>query len=197
MQERSNASAWETERLHLRSPSLDDIDAIIAYVTENREHLAPWEPRRGPAYFTRAHLEPVVAAQIDRIHEGERASWLIREQGAAESTDPIVGICTLDPISRGPFQNGVLGYSLAARVVGRGYMSEAIRSVIARAFGPLDLHRIEANVRPENERSLALLERLGFVREGFSPRYLHIDGDWRDHIRTALLRDVAPGSGSS
>jgi [ribosomal protein S5]-alanine N-acetyltransferase len=85
----------------------------------------------------------------------------------------------------------MLGYSIDAAHEGRGLMREALDAVLTDAFGPrVGLHRVQANVRPENTRSLALLERLGFEREGLAREYLFIDGAWRDHVMTALR---APG----
>jgi [ribosomal protein S5]-alanine N-acetyltransferase len=71
-------------------------------------------------------------------------------------------------------------------------MTEAVRLATAHAFAALGLHRLEANIQPGNTRSIALVKRLGFRLEGFSPRYLFIDGEWRDHERWALLEDEAP-----
>jgi ribosomal-protein-alanine N-acetyltransferase len=68
-------------------------------------------------------------------------------------------------------------------------MAEALAQVLDFAFGELGLHRLEANIQPGNARSIALVERLGFRKEGFSPRYLKIDGDWRDHERWAILAE--------
>ncbi len=69
--------------------------------------------------------------------------------------------------------------------------------MLRRAFGPIGLHRVEANVQPDNARSIALVERLGFRREGYSPKYLKIGGRWRDHVRYALLADeFAAGDGA-
>jgi ribosomal-protein-alanine N-acetyltransferase len=84
----------------------------------------------------------------------------------------------------------MLGYSIDAAHEGRGLMREALEAVLADAFGRLGLHRVQANVRPENARSLALLARLGFEREGLAREYLFIDGAWRDHVMTARR---APG----
>jgi ribosomal-protein-alanine N-acetyltransferase len=68
-------------------------------------------------------------------------------------------------------------------------MTEGLALVLRHAFGTLGLHRIEANVQPENERSIALVQRLGFRGEGYSPRYLKIGGRWRDHVRYPMLAD--------
>jgi ribosomal-protein-alanine N-acetyltransferase len=81
----------------------------------------------------------------------------------------------------------MLGYALDAEHEGRGLMREALSAALADVFGPrVALHRVQANVRPENKRSLRLLDALGFVREGYARQYLFIDGAWRDHVLTAL-----------
>ena len=67
-------------------------------------------------------------------------------------------------------------------------MAQGLQLVIEEAFGPLALHRLEANIQPENTRSLRLVRRAGFTKEGYSPNYLRIDGAWRDHERWALVR---------
>ena len=76
------------------------------------------------------------------------------------------------------------------RLQGQGYMSEALALVLHEAFVTLDLHRLEANIQPANAGSLALVRRAGFQLEGFSPGYLKIDGEWRDHERWALRKEA-------
>lgn len=95
----------------------------------------------------------------------------------------------LSEIVRGAFHNAYLGYYGMAACAGRGLMGEALRQVLGRAFGEVGLHRLEANIQPGNTASIALVRRLGFRLEGYSPRYLRIDGEWRDHKRWALLAD--------
>jgi ribosomal-protein-alanine N-acetyltransferase len=98
----------------------------------------------------------------------------------------IVGYFNLSEIIRGPLQSAFLGYSGVAAYSGQGYMTESLTLVLRRSFVELGLHRVEANIQPGNERSIALARRCGFVREGFSERYLKIAGRWRDHERWAI-----------
>jgi ribosomal-protein-alanine N-acetyltransferase len=101
----------------------------------------------------------------------------------------IVGSAALSQIFRKAFQNAYLGYYLAEKYTGCGYMTEAVALVLRYAFRELKLHRIEANVQPENAASIAVLQRCGFTREGFSRKYLKIGGRWRDHERFAIIAE--------
>ena len=100
-----------------------------------------------------------------------------------------LGHVEISQIARGNFQSAYLGYVIAPEHRGRGLMTEALQLALRHAFRTLRLHRIEANVEPGNEASLALVRRAGFTREGFSRRYLKIRGRWRDHERWALLAE--------
>lgn len=103
--------------------------------------------------------------------------------------DALVGVASLSEIVRGCFQNAFLGFYAMAPHAGRGLMRAGLEEVLAYAFGEIGLHRLEANIQPANLPSARLAERLGFRREGFSPRLLKIGGQWRDHDRWALLAD--------
>ncbi len=109
---------------------------------------------------------------------------LVAERGGA-----IIGLVNINQIVRGSFLSAYLGYHGMAGRTGGGAMTEAVRLAVAHAFGPLGLHRVEANIQPANAPSRALVQRLGFALEGFSPRYLRIGGAWRDHERWAKLAD--------
>jgi len=100
-----------------------------------------------------------------------------------------VGAINLTGIIRGSFQSGYLGYYIGAPYCGKGYMTEALELMLTLAFRGHRLHRVEANIQPGNQGSLRLVQRAGFHREGYSPRYLKIGGRWRDHERWALLVD--------
>ncbi len=86
-------------------------------------------------------------------------------------------------------QSAYLGYAVGKPFAGQGYMREGIELVLRHAFTTLRLHRVEANIQPDNHASIALARGAGFRREGFSPRYLKIGGRWRDHERWAILAD--------
>lgn len=106
-----------------------------------------------------------------------------REDGA------VVGTINLSQIFRGGFQSAYLGYYVGERYARRGYMTEALRLMLRYAFLELKLHRVEANIQPENVASIALVRRAGFVLEGYSRRYLKICGRWRDHERWAIIAE--------
>jgi len=98
-------------------------------------------------------------------------------------------VVNLSVITYDALCSAYLSYYAVQALADRGYMKEGLRLVIERAFGELGLHRLEANIQPGNEPSIRLVESLGFRREGFSPRLLRINGEWRDHERWALLAD--------
>ena len=106
----------------------------------------------------------------------------------------MAGVLILSQIVRGAFQSAYLGYYAHQAHAGRGYMREAMGQTVEHAFGPLALHRIEANIQPANEASVALALSAGFRLEGFSPRYLLIGGQWRDHERYAITADDRAGA---
>ena len=89
----------------------------------------------------------------------------------------------------GAFQSAYVGFYAFAGFERTGMMTEGLALVLNRAFNELDFHRIEANIQPPNTASAALVRRLGFRKEGFSPKYLLIDGGWRDHDRWAILKE--------
>lgn len=175
-----------TPRLILRTGQPSDALAVVDYYKRNAEHLARWEPRRIEAFFTRSWWEQRLSQETREAASGRALRlWVCRNQ---DRTD-IVGSVALSNIVRGAFHSCHLGFSIDGSLVGRGLMSEAVQRLVDYAFDDLGLHRIEANYRPENTRSAALLRRLKFVPQGFARDYLLIDGQWRDHVLTARINE--------
>src|SRR5258705_2849261 len=104
----------------------------------------------------------------------------------SERGDRLVGQVTLGNIVRRAFCSAYAGYWIDSRVAGRGIIPTALALAVDHAFTVGGLHRIEVNIRPENAPSRRVVEKLGFREEAYHPRYLHIDGAWRDHIGYAL-----------
>jgi ribosomal-protein-alanine N-acetyltransferase len=161
-------------QVHIRHLTRGDRDELLALVHESRDFHRPWAypPDRGDQFaelVARSRREDFFSLVACEGHDGA-----------------IVGVFNISQIVRGLFQSAFLGYYAHARHAGRGYMRAALPLVVEYAFGPLALHRIEANIQPGNRASIALARSAGFRLEGFSPRYLLIGGHWRDHERYAL-----------
>lgn len=169
-------------RVRLAPPTPADAGAFVAAVLASRKLHGAWvAPPANPAAY-RAWLARL-AVQPER-----NALLLARriDDGA------LVGTIHFSEIVRGLFQNAYVGYYAFAPHAGQGYMSEGFALALDVAFRDLGLHRVEANVQPTNARSVALAERVGFVREGYSRRYVKVAGRWRDHVRFALLAEDWP-----
>lgn len=98
-----------------------------------------------------------------------------------------MGVINISNMVGGLFRSGYLGYYAFTGHERQGYMREGLQGVIRHAFRRLKLHRLEANIQPDNLASIALVASCGFAKEGYSPRYLKIGGRWRDHERWAVL----------
>ena len=108
---------------------------------------------------------------------------------AKAADDSLIGCINLNEIVRGAFQSAYLGYYAFEPHQGRGLMKKAMSCVVSLAFSELELHRLEANIQSGNSKSIGLVKSLGFRLEGFSPRYLKIGGEWRDHERYAITSE--------
>jgi [ribosomal protein S5]-alanine N-acetyltransferase len=157
----------------------------------NEDWLSPWEPS-SPVPWSDRHTPATYRAMrravARRARLGTSVPLAVRVEGR------LAGQVTLDNIVRGAMRGGHLGYWIDRRVAGQGMASLAVALVCDHAFGAVGLHRVEADIRPENLPSRRLVERLGFRQEGLLRRFLDIDGDWRDHLAYALLAEDLPGS---
>ncbi|HET7363024.1 MAG TPA: GNAT family protein [Burkholderiales bacterium] len=164
-------------RVRLERPTLRAAAEFLAAVHRSRKLHAPWV--KAPS------TEAAYRDFVRRVRMPTHIGYLIRLRSSGE----LVGVAGISEIVRGSLCSAYLGYYAFAPHERQGLMTEGLSLVIKQAFGPLRLHRLEANVQPGNRTSLGLIRRLGFRREGLSPRYLKIRGRWRDHERWALLAD--------
>ncbi|QKK08788.1 MAG: GNAT family N-acetyltransferase [Planctomycetota bacterium] len=169
--------------VYLRYPHPRDREAFVALRAASREFLTPWEPRPPEGFDAFGH------DQFDYVYKSRRQPAQERLLIFTLAGDVLVGQASLGMISRGPLQSAYMGYWIGAAHAGCGYMTEAVGLMLRHAFGRVKLHRVEANIQPHNAPSRAVAQKNGFRLEGFSPRYLRIDGEWADHERWALTEE--------
>lgn len=168
----------EDDVVSLRLPVVSDYGSWVGERSESRAFLRPWEPTWSADDLTRAAFKRRVRRVQREASEQSCFAFLIFHR----HDEALLGGVTLSNIRRGVAQSCSLGYWMSVRHAGKGYMRRAVNLVLEFAFSDLRLHRVEAACIPGNERSLGLLEKVGFVREGYARRYLLIDGRWQDHV---------------
>jgi [ribosomal protein S5]-alanine N-acetyltransferase len=166
------------KRVFIRPLAYEDCDAFLAAVRRSRSLHRNWI---NPKAATRAAFTAYLKRFADDAHHGFVV--VARESGE------LVGAINLNDVIRGSFQSASVGYYAFTPHAGRGFMREGLLLVLSRAFQHLKLHRVEANIQPENEASIALVKRCGFIREGYSRRLLKVCGRWKDHERWAILAE--------
>lgn len=157
----------------IRELRLEDKDAFIAAMQRSQALHHPWvkapqTPQEFSDYF-------------QRYQQSNQKSFLV-----CDSSENIAGVFNISEIVRGFFQNAYLGFYVVADYDGQGYMSAGLKLVLQKFFNEMKLHRLEANIQPDNMRSINLIRNNGFRKEGYSPRYLKINNEWRDHERWAI-----------
>jgi len=165
-------------RVIVRPVSPDDEQEFLAAALASEDFLAP--------YAFPPDSEETFAEYLRRCDGVHACGFVIR----LAATGELIGYINLNQITRGSYQRGVLGYAIFPPHERRGHMTEALRLVIRYAFEELRLHRLEAEIQPDNKASLQLVERLGFEREGLARGLVKIQGEWRDHERWSLRCDV-------
>lgn len=170
-------------RVFLRPPSRDDLEEFTALIDASLAFLAPWEP------WVHGGPEPSAARRLERLLALRDSRTNLKFLVCRVRDGAILGAMNINNIVRGVFDCAALGYWIGAPYARKGYTGDALQLAMHYAFDGLGLHRLEANIRPENEASIALVRRAGFREEGYSPRMLKIAGVWADHERWAILRD--------
>ena len=164
-------------RVYLRAPARPDQHEFLELMRASRSFHRPWASAPTDADRFAAYL-------VDSRRSDFEALLVCRLEDSA-----ILGFFNISLIVRRSLQSAYLGYAVGKPFAGHGYMREGLELVLRHAFTTIRLHRLEANIQPGNQASIALARGAGFQREGFSPRYLKIGGRWRDHERWAILAD--------
>ncbi|MBV2142579.1 GNAT family N-acetyltransferase [Falsochrobactrum sp. TDYN1] len=180
---RSNPTILRGPRIHLREPAMGDFAGWARLREQSRAFLTPWEPSWADDDLTKSAFRHRIRRVQEEISDGTGYPFFIFRN----SDRQLVGGITLGNIRRGVAQNCMIGYWSGAPFAGKGYMTEALSLAISFAFAELRLHRIEAACIPHNVRSIRLLEKAGFQREGLLRSYLKINGFWQDHLLFALI----------
>jgi len=173
------------ERVRLRAPLVGDFRQWATLRSESRSFLEPWEPTWSPDELDYGAWRLRLGRYREDIAQGSGMPFFI----FSKIGDKLYGGITLSNIRRGVAQTGSLGYWIGAQHAGQGFMQEAVRLVVDHAFDGLRLHRVEAACIPTNTRSVRVLEKAGFQREGVARSYLKINGVWQDHSLYAIVAD--------
>ena len=180
---RTHVQGRESTQITLRLLRLRDHKAWDRVRRENHEWLTPWEA-------TRPEIESHIPLPSFRemVITGKREAKSLRTLSLGiwmkegKESERFVGQITLGGIIFGAHRGGYIGYWVDRRIANRGIITQAVIALTEYAFSELGLHRIEINMRPENSASQRVAEKAGYTFEGMRSRYLHIDGDWRDHM---------------
>lgn len=176
---------YASDRLFLRILKPNSARDVLDYYKRNYDFLNEWEPKRTKDFYTLSYQKRQLYMEYNMFKDKSLVRfWIVKKDD-----NKIIGNVCYSNIIMGNFKSCFLGYKLDKNEINKGYMTEAIERTVQIMFNDFELHRIEANVVPRNIRSLRVMEKLNFEREGFSRRYLEINGKWEDHIHFAVYND--------
>lgn len=174
-----------TERLVLTLSHPRLAARVAQFNTDNGKALADTEPNRPKEYYTAWGMKQILKEEDKASQKCEEFRFWISRKG----DDEIIGTVCISNVLFGSVKSCYLSYKIGAEHQGKGYATEAVSEVIDFAWKILRLHRIESYVMPRNTRSLRVMEKLGFEKEGISRRCLEVNGVWEDHVRFSLLNE--------
>lgn len=174
----------------LRPPRLRDARAWSEVRIRNEEWLEPWEPS-SPLDWDERNSVGSWPALHSALRSSARKGLMLPFMVSYGAR--LVGQLNVSNIVHGALCSCTVGYWIDGAMAGRGITPTALALAIDHCFGPVGLHRVEVDIRPENTASLRVVEKLGLRREGFYERFLDIDGGWRDHIAFAITVEELGG----
>lgn len=176
-----------TERLILKTLNQKHAGIVLDYLTRNEKFFKPWGSEYPDGFFTLNFQKKSLRAIEQQEKAGAQYRFFIFKK---DGGNRIIGNVSFSEVIRANFQCCFLGYKIDEHENNNGYATESIGRCVRFAFDDLKLHRIEANIIPKNPASMRVIEKLGFVNEGLSKKYLKIDGEWQDHYHFALLNEA-------
>lgn len=176
-------------RVALRPPKLRDATAWSRLRLSNEDWLTPWEPS-SPQSWSARHSTAAYVSMWNRLRPQARSGLILPFMVTVD--EKLAGQLTVANIVRGALRSAQIGYWIDQDVSGRGMMTVAVALAVDHCFGPVGLHRVQVDIRPENARSRRVVEKLGFREEAYFVRYLDIDGAFRDHVGYALTVEDCP-----
>ena len=177
----------ESKRLILKTLNEKHAKIVLDYLSRNEKFFKPWGSEYPEGFFTAAFQKKSLRAIEQQERAGAQYRFFIFKK---ENENRIIGNISFSEVIKANFLCSFLGYKIDEHENNKGYATEAIARCVRYAFSELKLHRIEANIIPKNLASIRVVEKLGFVNEGLSKKYLKIDGEWQDHYHFALLNDA-------
>ncbi|MEH2392089.1 MAG: GNAT family N-acetyltransferase [Nostoc sp.] len=172
-----------SDRLFLRAAIHEDIPLILKYFIHNKTYLTPFYPLWADGFFTEEYWQYQIENSFLEFINAQSLKLFIFTK---KNPTVIIGTINFSNFVQGAAHFCYVGYSLAERKQGKGYMTEGLKAATQYLFQELNFHRVMANYMPHNRRSGNVLKRLGFVIEGYARDYLLINGQWEDHILTSL-----------
>ena len=180
---RNEVLAIETDRLRLSVLRKTEAPRVTEYFVRNRDFHRQFSQTHPASYFTISEQRKFLAYDCDSFLAGSLVPFWISLKDSGE----IIGRVSFFNLAYGGMMNCAVGYHLDKDHTGQGFMSEALEASCSFMFKEYKMHRIEAFILPENEASIRLIERSGFVKEGSRASYMHINGKYRDHEAYYLL----------
>lgn len=166
----------KSKNLILKSFTPDCTEEILDYYNRNKEHLRDYEPTRDNSFYTYEVQKDLILEGYKNLMSGTGVDLGIY------NNDKLIGKIKISNIVYGVFKSGIVGYSIDKEYQGKGYMQEALKTVLKYAEEELELHRLEASVLTDNVKSKTVLLKCGFKEVGVNEKYLFINGAWRDHV---------------
>lgn len=177
---------FETDRLIIQSSDMSITKKLLDYYTENREFFDKYEPVHIDAYFTLPFQTKSMELEVQQMENLSSAYYYF---SLKDEPDKIIGSISFVRIRKEPYASVIFGYNLDEKHQGHGYCTEACKAAMEHVLSIAHIHRIESRVLTTNEKSIHVLERLGFFHEGFEKASILIGGEFRDHLRYAYINE--------